>query len=74
VQPDEGPLVAYVVATDLLRTPEQAHTRCMEALSAHTAAMTPQRYVLYERGPAVPDDPTQWRGVVSAGTGRTVVP
>jgi hypothetical protein len=73
VQPDEAPLVAYVVATDSLRTPEQAHARCMALLSAHPAAMTPQRYVLYESFPTDPDDPTTWSKVASAGTGRPVI-
>jgi hypothetical protein len=61
------------VATDSLRTPEQAHARCVALLSAHTAAMTPQRYNIYESFLIDPDDPADWRGLISAGTGRTVI-
>jgi hypothetical protein len=42
------PVVAYVEASDSVRTPEQAHARCMAALPAHPSAMTPRRYVVCE--------------------------
>jgi hypothetical protein len=68
------PLVAYVAARGSLRTPEQAHARCMAMLPAHPAATTPRRYVICDTVPADPRDLAGWRGVVSAGTGRTSTP
>jgi hypothetical protein len=73
VQEGGEQLVAYVEATDSLRTPEEAHARCMALLPAHPAAMTPQRYVICEVLPSDLNDPTAWRGVVCAGTGRTSI-
>src|SRR5213078_68947 len=33
------PLVAHLAATDTVRTPEQAHARCMAALTHHPTAI-----------------------------------
>ncbi|MFL6122069.1 condensation domain-containing protein [Actinophytocola sp.] len=64
------PLVAYLVATDDVRTPEQAHARCMAALPDHPTALAPRHYVLCEATPHDPADLTAWHAVQSAGTGR----
>lgn len=64
-------LVAYVAASESIRTPEQAHARCMAVLPARPAAMTPRRYVICEVVPADLDDLAGWRKAVSAGTGRS---
>ncbi|MFF5114496.1 condensation domain-containing protein [Streptosporangium sp. NPDC000509] len=64
------PLVAYVEASDSVRTPEQAHARCMAMLSAHPSAMTPRYYVICEAVSVGVDDPIGWPAGASAGTGR----
>ncbi len=64
------PLVAYVEASDSVRTPEQAHARCMAALPAHPSAMTPRHYVICEAVPVGVDTPVGWPAT-SAGTGRS---
>ncbi|MER6830691.1 condensation domain-containing protein [Streptosporangium sp. NPDC000563] len=64
------PLVAYVEASDSVRTPEQAHARCMAMLSAHPSAMTPRYYVICEAVSVDVDDPIGWPAGTSAGTGR----
>src|SRR6202035_2358331 len=40
------PLVACLTATDAVRTPEQAHARCMAALAHHPTAITPPQYAI----------------------------
>jgi condensation domain-containing protein len=65
------PLVAYLVATESVHTPEQAHARCMAALPNHPTALTPRHYVLCGTTPRDPADLTAWNTVLSAGTGRT---
>jgi hypothetical protein len=65
------PLVACVATADTVRTPEQAHARCMAALAHHPAAITPRYYVICR---AAPDDPAHlaaWPAFPAAGTGRT---
>ena len=64
------PLVAYLTATDTVRTPEQAHARCMAALSGHPTAITPRHYVICGTAPSDPDDPAAWPAPLAAGTGR----
>jgi hypothetical protein len=67
------PLVAYLVATAAVSTPEQAHARCVAALSNHPDTLTPRHYVLCETTPLDPASLTAWHSVLSAGTGRTLV-
>jgi hypothetical protein len=64
------PLVARLAATDNVRTPEQAHARCMAALAHHPTAITPRRYVICTTAPAAPADPTAWPAPLATGTGR----
>ena len=61
------PLVACLAATDAVRTPEQAHGRCMAALTRHPTAITPRHYVICRTAPS---DPAAWPAPVAAGTGR----
>jgi hypothetical protein len=65
------PLVAYLTATDSVRTPEQAHARCMTVLAHHPTAITPRRYVICPTAPSDPSDPAAWPAPLAAGTGRT---
>jgi hypothetical protein len=67
------PLVAYVVATESVSTPEQAHARCMAALPNHPNALTPRHYVLCGTTPHDPASLAAWHSVLSAGTGRSLV-
>jgi len=64
------PLVACLAASDAIRTPEQAHARCMAALAGHPTAITPRHYVICPTAPADPSDPAAWPVPVAAGTGR----
>jgi hypothetical protein len=71
-------LVAYLTATDAVRTPEQAHARCMAALAHHPTAITPRHYVICGTAPpdsadAVPAGavPAAWPPPLATGTGRT---
>jgi hypothetical protein len=66
----DRPLVAYLTATDDIRTPQQAHARCMAALARHPTAITPRHYVICRTAPADPADPAAWPAPVTAGTGR----
>jgi hypothetical protein len=63
-------LVAFLAATDAVRTPEQAHARCMGVLAHHPAAITPRHYVICAAAPDDPSDPAAWPAPVAAGTGR----
>src|SRR6185437_9695680 len=63
-------LVAYLAATDAVRTPEQAHARCMAVLAHHRAAITPRYYVLCRTAPPDPSDPAAWPAPLATGTGR----
>ncbi|HTX26610.1 MAG TPA: hypothetical protein VME19_06300 [Streptosporangiaceae bacterium] len=63
-------LVAYLAATSAVRTPEQAHARCMAALPHHLTAITPRHYVVCRTAPPDPADPTAWPAPLAAGTGR----
>ncbi len=56
------PLVAHLTATPEVRTPEDAHNRCMAALPRYPAALTPRHYVLH---PSALTDPP-----LTSGTGR----
>ncbi len=67
---DGHPLVAYLTATDAIRTPRQAHARCMAALTRHPTAITPRHYVICAAAPSDPADPAAWPPPVAAGTGR----
>ena len=64
------PLVAHLAATDTIRTPEQAHARCMAALADHPTAITPRHYVICRTAPSDPADPTAWPAPLATGTGR----
>ncbi|HZR54277.1 MAG TPA: hypothetical protein VFB06_32860 [Streptosporangiaceae bacterium] len=73
------PLVAYLVANDAIRTPEQAHDRCMAVLAHHPSAITPRYYVICRTAPTDPAAPTNpadpagpasWPAPLAAGTGR----
>ena len=64
------PLVAHLAATDAVRTPEQAHARCMTALAHHPTAITPRHYVICRTAPPDPADPTAWPPPLATGTGR----
>jgi len=65
------PLVACLTATDDIRTPEQAHARCMAVLEHHPTAITPRHYVICRTAPADPADPAAWPPPLATGTGRT---
>ena len=66
----DRPLVAHLAATDAVRTPEQAHARCMAALADHPTAITPRFYVICRTAPSDPADPAAWPAPLAAGTGR----
>lgn len=65
-------LVAYLVAEEGMRSPEQAHAACMAAVERHFMAVTPGHYVLCTDAPDDPDDLVGWQGrpVVARGDGR----
>jgi len=65
------PLVAYLAVTGTVRTPEQAHARCLAALAHHPTAITPRHYVLCPAAPSDPSDLAAWPAPLAAGTGRT---
>jgi hypothetical protein len=64
------PLVAHLVATDAVRTPQQAHARCMAALAHHPTAITPRHYVICPTAPPDPADPAAWPPPLADGAGR----
>ncbi|HLK00993.1 MAG TPA: condensation domain-containing protein [Streptosporangiaceae bacterium] len=64
------PLVACLAATGAVRTPEQAHARCMAALAHHPTAITPRHYVICRTAPPDPANPTAWPAPLATGTGR----
>jgi hypothetical protein len=64
------PLVAHLTATDAIRTPGQAHARCMAALARHPTAITPRHYVICRTAPPDPADPAAWPPPLATGTGR----
>src|SRR6202453_3836624 len=66
----ERPLVAHLTATDDIRTPEQAHARCMAALTDHPTAITPRHYVICRTAPSDLADLAAWPAPLAAGTGR----
>jgi hypothetical protein len=66
----DRPLVAHLTATDAVRTPEQAHARCMAALARHPTAITPRYYVICRTAPPDPADPAAWPAPLATGTGR----
>jgi Condensation domain len=70
------PLVACLAATEAVRTPEEAHARCLAALDRHPAAITPRHYVICAAAPSDPDDPAAWpaRNVRGSGAGRKAPP
>jgi hypothetical protein len=65
------PLVAWLTATDAIGTPQQAHARCMAALTRHPTAITPRHYVICRTAPPNPADPAAWPAPLATGTGRT---
>jgi hypothetical protein len=64
------PLVACLTATGAIRTPQQAHARCMAALAHHPAAITPRHYVICRTAPSDLNDPAAWPAPLATGTGR----
>jgi len=64
------PLVACLAACDTVRTPQQAHARCMAALARHPTAITPRHYVICPTAPPDPADPAAWPAPLATGTGR----
>ena len=64
------PLVAHLAATDAVRTPQQAHDRCMAIVRRHPTAITPRHYVICPTAPPDPADPAAWPPPLAAGTGR----
>jgi hypothetical protein len=64
------PLVACLTATSTVRTPEQAHERCLAVLARHPTAITPCHYVICGTAPADPADLTAWPAALAAGPGR----
>jgi hypothetical protein len=66
----ERPLVAHLTATDAVRTPEQAHARCMAVLAHHPTAISPRHYVICRTAPSDPADPAAWPAPLATGTGR----
>ena len=64
------PLVAHLTATDDIRTPAQAHARCMTLLAHHPTAITPRHYVICPTAPPDPADPAAWPAPLTTGTGR----
>jgi hypothetical protein len=67
---DGRPLVACLTATETIRTPGQAHARCMAALAHHPTAITPRHYVICRTAPSDPADPVAWPAPLTTGTGR----
>ena len=67
---DGRPLVACLAATGAVRTPQQAHARCMAALARHPTAITPRHYVICRTAPPDPADPAAWPPPLATGTGR----
>jgi hypothetical protein len=66
-------LVAHLAATDAVRTPQEAHARCMAALAHHRTAITPRHYVICHTAPSDPAErvnPTAWPAPLDVGTGR----
>jgi hypothetical protein len=64
------PLVARLTATSTIRTPQQAHARCMAALASHPTAITPCHYDICQTAPPDPADPAAWPPPLTTGTGR----
>ena len=69
---DGRPLVAHLTATDAVRTPEQAHGRCMGLLTRHPTAITPRHYVICRTAPSDPADLSAWPAPLTTGTGRAL--
>jgi hypothetical protein len=67
---DGRPLVAHLTATGTIHTPEQAHARCMTALTRHPTAITPRHYVICRTAPSDPANPAAWPPPLTTGTGR----
>jgi hypothetical protein len=67
-------LIAYLAAGDRIRTPDQAHTACLGALSRRYTAITPGWYVICDGAPADPLDLAAWQRqpVLAAGDGRAI--
>ncbi len=64
------PLTAFLAATDAVRTPEQAHARCMAVLAHHPTAISPRYYVICRTAPPDPSAPAAWPEPLAVGTGR----
>ncbi len=67
---DGRPLVAHLTATHAIRTPEQAHARCMALLAHHPTAITPRHYVICRTAPSDLANPAAWPPPLTTGTGR----
>ena len=64
------PLVVYLTTADAVRTPEQAHARCMAVLARHPTAITPRHYVICRTAPSDQANPAAWPAPLAIGTGR----
>jgi hypothetical protein len=69
---DDRALVAYLAAGGRARTPEEAHTACLEKLAGRPTAMAPRWYVVCDGAPDDPSDLAAWqrRPVLAEGDGR----
>ncbi|GGM42605.1 hypothetical protein GCM10011608_29080 [Micromonospora sonchi] len=68
---DGRQLVAYLVASESVTTPEQAHAACLAALPGRHTALAPRHYVLFRAAPDDPTDPAAWRSPLMEGSGRS---
>jgi hypothetical protein len=74
-EPDAGTrhrLVAYLLSTGDLRTPQALHAACVAALPGRETAIAPHRYVLCASVPRDRDSAAEWRAqpVLADGNGR----
>lgn len=62
------PLVAYVVVTDDVATPADAHERCMAMIGGRHTTVAPRRYVMCAAYPENPSDPAAWQATAYSPT------
>jgi hypothetical protein len=67
---ENHPLVAHLVATAEVASPQEAHRRCMGVLAGFATAITPRRYALFADAPEQPHRTDEWGVPVAEGTGR----
>jgi hypothetical protein len=68
----QSTLVAYLAASDRVRTPYDAHTACLDTLDERPTAMAAHWYVLCDQAPDNPLDLAAWQRqtVLAEGDGR----